>query len=214
MLLALIVPCASGAQSMRERLNLDNLRLSGLGIAYGPVRPRTVKATHSYGMQADYGEIVPHWHVVFSASYWGSQFTDRTVDGFVQQLRATVIDPSGDDSIAPQRVTVSDISLEIDARWSPVGRSSFVQPYLGGGIGAHIVNAEGRLIANTFVESALDNIGTGITGLAGLDLFPSRRFSFGVEARYTFLSNVRFGTVRATAMYHFPFATQSAPPSS
>jgi hypothetical protein len=60
------------------------------------------------------------------------------------------------------------------------------------------------LIANTFVESALDNIGTGISGAAGIDIAPPGPVQIGVQARYTLLSNVRFGTVRATASYRLP----------
>jgi len=78
-----------------------------------------------------------------------------------------------------------------------------VQPYIGTGIGLHIVNAQSKLIENTFVESALDNIGAGISAIAGVGILPSHRVSAGVEARYTVLGTLRFGTVRAGAMFHF-----------
>jgi hypothetical protein len=201
----------ASAQSLFQRLNLDRLRLTGIGVAYGPVQPKSVVATQSYGVQADYGAIAPHWRVVFSASYWGSRFTDATVQQFVAQLRHSLSDTTV--GIDPGKVTVSDIALEVEGHWIPTARSAFVQPYLGVGIGAHVVNAEGKLIDNTFVESALDNIASGFTGIAGVAILPSRRVSLGVEGRYTLLSTVRFGTLRATAMYHFDFSNRPAPPS-
>lgn len=204
-------PAAAPAQagsSLAAQLGLDRLRLGAIGVAYGPVHPRNVEPTQSYGIQTDYGEIARHWHVLFGVSYWGSQFTDETVDRFVDQLRESIRDPAGDDTIIVSRVRVSDIALEGDARWMPLSQRAFLQPYVGAGIGAHIVNAESKLIADTFVERALDNIAVGVTGLAGIMLTPSRHVGVGVEARYALLSNVRYGTVRATATYHF-----SGPPS-
>lgn len=206
------VPTVAPAQGLFEKLGLDRLRLSGLGVAYGPVRPKGVIGTESYGIQADYGEIARHWRIFFSASYWGSRFNDQTVNQFVQQLRQSVIDPSADDTIRPQTVRVSDIALEAEGRYTPATRSAFFQPFIGAGLGLHVVNAESPLIANTFVESALDDIASGITGVAGIDFYPARTLAFGVEARYCLLSNVRYGTLRATLRYRFP--TRGNPPST
>jgi opacity protein-like surface antigen len=216
--LALVVasPAPATAQEARpslfERLGLDRLRLSAIGAAYGRVAPRNVEATSSYGIQADYGEIARHWHVMFEVSYWGSNFTDETVQGFIAQLRQSIRDPAGDDTILVDKVRVSDIALETTVRWIPSSPSVVLRPYLGGGIGAHIVSAESKLIDNTFIESALDQIGAGLTGLAGVDVTPTPRFSFGVEARYTLLANVRYGALRATATYHFSLSPSSRAP--
>ncbi len=208
--LALLALCApvprAGAQSIFQRLDLDKLRLEGVGIAAGPVSPSSIVSAPSYGVQADYGEIAPHFRIGFSGSYWSSRFDDKTVRKFITQLEKSLSDPT--DSITFDRVSISTISIEADFRWLPARPHAIVQPYIGGGLGLHIVNAESKLIANTFVESALDNIGAGLSAIAGLDILPTRRVSVGVEARYTMLGTIRFGTVRAGAMFHFSRPTQ------
>jgi len=192
---------ASRAQNIFQRLDLDKLRLEGDGVVVGPVSPSTVVSTQSYGLQADYGEITQHMRVGFSASFWSSRFDDKTVNRFISQLEQSLSNP--DDSIAFDRVRVSTISLEADLRYTPAKQHAAVQPYIGGGLGLHIVNAESKLIAGTFVESALDNIGAGISAIAGVAFLPTHRVSVSVEARYTVLGTLRFGTVRAGGMFHF-----------
>ncbi len=202
-LAALFVAAATpaNAQNVFQRLDLDKLRLEGIGVVVGPVSPSTIVSTKSYGVQADYGEIAPHLRVGFSGSFWNSHFEDKTVDRFITQLEQSLSNP--DDSIKFDRVEISTISLEADLRYTPTASHAAVQPYVGGGIGLHIVNAESKLIQNTFVESALDNIGAGISAIAGVAILPTHRLSVGVEARYTVLGTIRFGTVRAGAMFHF-----------
>ena len=188
------------AQSIFQKLDLDKLRLEGFGGVVGPVSPSTVVSTQSYGVQADYGEITPHVRVGFSGSFWSSRFTDKTVDQFITQLELSLSDPA--DSIKFDRVKVSTISVEADVRYIPTNTRAAVRPYVGGGFGLHIVNAESKLIQGTFVESALDNIGAGISAIAGVDFLPTHRVSVGLEARYTVLGTLRFGTVRAGGMFH------------
>jgi opacity protein-like surface antigen len=189
------------AQNIFQRLDLDKLRLEGFGAVAGPVSPSTVVSTQSYGVQADYGEITPHVRVGFSGSFWSSRFTDKVVEQFIQQLQKSLSNPG--DSIKFDRVKVSTISVEADVRYTPTNTRAAVQPYVGGGLGLHIVNAESKLIQGTFVESALDNIGAGISAIAGVAFLPTHRVSVGLEARYTVLGTLRFGTVRAGGMFHF-----------
>src|SRR5688572_31832249 len=86
MLGALAPPCAH-AQSLFERLNLDRLRLTALGVTAGPVRASRAEHAQSYGVFADYGYIARSWRIVFSATYWGSRFRDDFVNTFEQRLR-------------------------------------------------------------------------------------------------------------------------------
>ncbi|MEJ7809389.1 MAG: hypothetical protein WKG32_03130 [Gemmatimonadaceae bacterium] len=185
-----------------ERLNLDRLKLAAIGVSTGPVYPSRAEAARIYTVQADYGEITKRWRVVFLASYWGSNFTDAVVARFARQLERSVIDPSGDDTVRIGRIRVSDISLETDLRWTPRPHR-VLRPYLGGGVGAHVINAESRFIENTFVESALDNIAAGLAAVAGLDIAPISAFTLGVQGRYTLVSNARFITARAGFSYFF-----------
>jgi outer membrane protein W len=79
----------------------------------------------------------------------------------------------------------------------------WLRPYLGGGIAAHVVNAEGRAISGTFVERALDNITAGVLGTAGVDAVVFQHVSLGMQARYDLLSGTRFGSLRLVGSYIF-----------
>ena len=201
-MLAALVPSTAGAQSLFERLNLDRLRLTALGASLGPVRPSRAEYTQSYGVYADYGYITRSWRIVFSATYWGSHFRDEFVETFEQRLREQVIDPAGDDTLELGRIDVSDIALEVDLRYTPRPNAA-LRPYAGGGLGAHIINAESPFINDTFVESALDNISAGFAMFGGLDTAPVGRISFGVQGRLNLLSNLRYWSGRALVTYFF-----------
>ena len=192
-----------GAQgSLFERLNLDRLQFAGIGVAGGMVAPSQVKSTRVYAIQADYGEIVPRWRVVFSTTYWGSEYKDEVMRTFSDSLSKVIIDPSGDDTLEVGRINVSDIALGAEVRWTPM-QQAFLRPYLGGGLATHVINAEGTAINGTFVERALDYITFGVAGVAGIEVSLLTNFAVGAQARYDFLSGVRFPSLRASATYHF-----------
>jgi hypothetical protein len=204
-----LTPSAGHAQSLFERLNLDRLRLTALGATAGPVRPSRAEHAQSFGVYADYGYITPAWRVIFSATYWGSHFRDEFVATFENRLREHIIDPSGDDTLELGRINVSDIALEVDLRYTP-RPTAVLRPYIGGGLGGHMINAESPFINDTFVESALDNISAGFAAFAGVDSEPAGRISFGLQARMTLLSNLRYWSGRALLTYFFG----NQPPSS
>lgn len=208
-MLGALVPRSAHSQSLFERLNLDRLRLTGLGVTAGPVRASRAEHAQSFGVFADYGYIARSWRVVFSATYWGSRFRDDFVDTFEQRLREQVIDPSGDDTLELGDIDVSDIALEVEMRYTP-RPNALLRPYAGGGLGAHIINAESPFINDTFVESALDNISAGFAAFAGVDTEPAGRISFGVQARLNLLSNLRYWSGRGVVTYFFG----NQPPSS
>jgi hypothetical protein len=208
---AALAPSPVSAQSLFERLNLDRLRLTALGAAAGPVRPSRVEETEVYSVFADYGPIARSWRVVFSATYWGSHFRDEVVQELEDRLKSRVIDPAGDDTVDLGRIDVSDIALEVDLRYTPRPTAA-VRPYAGGGLGAHIINAESPFIADTFVESALDNISAGFAAFVGADTAPIGRVSVGLHARMNMLSNVRFWSARALVTYFFGAQPPSSPP--
>ncbi len=188
--------------------NLDRLRLGALGVQVGTTKPSRVETTTSYTVQADYGEISPRLRLVFGVSYWGSRYTRETVDAFRDTLRKVVIDPSGDDTLRLGPVTLSDVALGADLHYLP--RLTWaVRPYVGGGAGLHVLNAEGKSISGTFVETALDNVNVGIDGLVGAELVAFRRVGIGAELRYDLLSGARFGSARVTGTYYFDRAVRS-----
>jgi hypothetical protein len=198
-----------GEGSLFERLNLDRLRLSSLSVAFGPVKPSQMLATQVYAVHADYGEIVPRWRVVFTANYWGSRYTDAVVQALADSLHQLVVDPGRDDTLRVGRVTVSDLAIGADLRWTPLAGT--VRPFIGGGLLAHVLNAEGRLINGTFLENALDNIAAGVAAAAGVDVTLARHLGLGIEARYDLTSGVRFGSLRAVGSYHFDVAPRALP---
>jgi hypothetical protein len=197
-------PVQRDTLTLMQRFNLDKLRLTALGLTFGAVKPTQVRATESYSLHADYGRIAAHWRVVFSATYWGSRYSAKTMRTFEDTLRKVIRDTTEDYELVLGRVDVSDIALATELRWEP-GRWSrgWLRPYLGGGIGAHVINAEGRAISGTFVERALDNITAGVLGTAGVDAVILQQFSVGMQARYDLLSGARFGALRVGGSYIF-----------
>jgi hypothetical protein len=209
MLLAAPGTAAAQGGSLFERLGLDRLQLSALGASYGPVRVPRVEPTDVFSLHADYGEITGRWRVVFTLSYWQSRYGDHAVREFVARFREAVGDSAAGGSVDGGRVTLSDIAVEADMRWVPL-RTTVIRPYAGGGIGAHVINAESRLFSDTFVERAFDSITVGFAGVIGVDIVPRRHLAVGVQARYNLLSNLRFGAARVTATYFF--GTRPPPP--
>ncbi|GAC1651057.1 MAG: hypothetical protein NVS4B3_10940 [Gemmatimonadaceae bacterium] len=192
-----------GQETAFERLGLDRLRLTSLGAGAGMVKPVQVVGTQAYSLFADYGEIIPHWRVVFTATYWGSRFTDATVRAFADSLQKNaLIDTSGRARVDPGRVSISDIALGADMRWSPPWPPAF-RPYVGGGLTAHVLNAEGKLINGTFVERALDSIAAGFSALTGVQTAIGRHIIVDVQARYDLVSGIRYGSARAGLSYLF-----------
>jgi opacity protein-like surface antigen len=206
----------AGAQtrgSFTERLGIDSLAFSGLGVQVGWVRPIHILPANSYTIVADYGELAAGWRVVFHATYWGSRFTDRMVRNFADSLKEVITDPSGDDIVRLGDITVSDISLAADIRHD-VLPNRWLQPFVGGGFATHVVNADGRLIDGTFVERAVDQISVGLAAEVGVETRFLGNLAVNALARYDLLSLARYGSVRVGGTYYFdPPSRRPAPPA-
>ena len=201
-LAAIATPVRAQAEgSWFERLGIDKLRFTGLGVQVGRVNPHGIEPAPAYSLQVDYGEITPGWRIVFNATYWHSRFRDRNVRAYADSLRNAIYDPSGDAVVLLGDITVSDIVLGADARRTFLSSALF-RPYVGGGIATHIVNADGRLIDGTFVERATDIIAVGVAGMAGVSVRLLRHIALDAQARYDFLSLARFGSLRVGASYY------------
>ena len=188
--------------SWAERLGIDKLRFSAIGVQVGRVNPYGIEPATSYSLQADYGEIVPNWRIVFTATYWGSRFRDRNVRAYADSLENTIVDPTGDARVVLGDITVSDIVLGADARRTYLPKA-WLRPYWGAGLATHIVNADGRLIDGTFVERATDVIAAGVAGTVGVNARVIKHIALDAQARYDFLSLARFGSIRVGASYYF-----------
>jgi hypothetical protein len=196
-------PLAAQAEgSLFERLGIDKLRFTSLGLQVGRVNPHGIEPANSISLQADYGEITPGWRIVFHATYWGSRFRERNVRAYADSLRNAISDPTGDAVVVLGDITVSDIALGSDARRTFLP-AAWIRPYVGGGLAVHIVNADGRLIDGTFVERATDILAVGVAGTAGLSARLIPHIALEAQARYDFLSLARFGSLRIGASYYF-----------
>ena len=212
LLVALAVPATVQAQGLFERLNLDKLKLTAMGASYGAIQPSQMEATQAYSLHADYGEIANRWRVVFTVTYWGSHYRDAVVRGFADSLGRSIDDPEGNAELIASGVAVSDIAVGGDIRWMSPMRYVRFQPYLGGNLSVHVLNAEGKLINGTFMEQALDNIATGIAGVAGMDIIVFSHLSVGAQARYDLLSGIRYSSLRLAGTYLFDRAPLRTPP--
>ena len=188
--------------SFLQRLGLDRLQFVSLGAEVGRVVPSQVVPAQIYSLSTDYGELARNWRAVFDVSFWESQYTDAAVSTFVDSLRKSVVDPTNDFSILQSRVQVYDVIFSAGARWQSSSAVA-LRPFVGGGIAAHIMNAEGRLINGTFIERALDNISTGLFANAGLLFRPFGRLVIETQARADVLSGFRSLQLRAGALYLF-----------
>lgn len=187
-----------------ERLNLDKLKLTALGASMGPVAPTGIAPTTAYSLHADYGEISPRWRVVFTATYWGSRYRAEQIQRLENRLREQLHDTTRSATFDLGAIRVSDIAVGGDMRWTP--RNGNVRPFIGGGMLAHVVNAEGKAIAGTVIETALDNIALGFAATTGVDVTLARHLGFGIQGRYDLTSGVRYGSLRVVGTYHFDTA--------
>lgn len=200
---ALLFTCATPAvaqEKILNWLNLDRLQIVSLGAAIGRVQPSQLEAATIYALQADYGEIAPSWRVTFGASYWESRFRDRVIQTFVDSLQKSVSDPAA--RVVASPVSLYDVTFSADTRYTPQ-YSGEIKPFVGVGIAAHVINAEGKLIKGTFVERALDDIAAGIYVTTGFTLRIVRHFGVEASVRGDLLSGFRSTQARVGATYYF-----------
>jgi hypothetical protein len=190
----------AGSGSLSERLNLDKLQIFSLGGSIGHIRPTQLEATTVYAVQADYGEIAPSWHVVFGGSYWTSRFRDAVIQSFVDTLNKQLTDPSA--KVRPSPISLYDVTIGGELRYSPV-YSGELKGFLGFGVAAHVINAEGALINGTFVERSLDAISSGTYVTAGVSFKLVKHVGIEGSVRGDLLSGFRSTQIRGGATYYF-----------
>src|SRR5438067_2515865 len=61
----LVLPASTvrAQDAVLQRLNIDKLQITSLGASFGRIAPSQVEPTNIIGIQADYGNISPHWRV-------------------------------------------------------------------------------------------------------------------------------------------------------
>jgi hypothetical protein len=193
---------AAAQEKAGNGFNLDKLEITSLGASIGRILPSQVEPTNLYAVQADYGDIVPGWHVVFGVSYWESRFRDAVVQAFVDSLTKSLVDPTGTAKIALSRVTLYDVTFGTEMRYTPV-YSGEIKPFIGAGLAAHVINAEGKLIKGTFVERSLDDIAAGLFVTGGLSFKLLKHIGVEGTLRGDLLSGFRSSQARVGGTYYF-----------
>jgi hypothetical protein len=201
---------AAAQGSIFERLGIDKLQLRGLGAQVGRIGPSQVDPTNLYAINADYGEITPHWRVAFGVSYWESAFNSKVVQTLVDTLNRSLVDSAGGAHLQASRISVYDVTFSGSLRWMPTG-ATVVRPYVDAGIAAHVLNAEGKLIKGTFVERSLDQIAAGFFTGVGVQLRPYGRVGLDGTARVDLLSGFRSAQLRAGIAYELGPPRRLAP---
>jgi hypothetical protein len=200
---------AQGGGDLFERFNLDKLQLQSLGASAGRVFPSQVEPAVIFALGADYGEIAPAWHVIFGVSYWESRFRDEVVQTFVDSINGN-IPPGSTGRVQPSKISLYDVAFSVEGRYVPV-HSNDLKPYIGIGLAAHAINADGRLINGTFVERSLDNIAAGVFISTGLSVKIVKHFGVDVNLRGDLLSSFRSTQFRAGGTYYFGHVRGMAP---
>ena len=190
----------SDSGSFPRRFDLDKLQITTLGIAYGYISPSQLVPTHLYAIQADYGNLAPKWRAVFGASYWATRFEDEVIQVFADSLHKSLSDSSAHVNVSTVRLY--DVTFNADLRYTP-NPSGEIKPFIGAGIAAHVINAEGALIKGTFVERSLDDIAAGLYAVGGASIRLAPHFGIEGTARADLLSGFRSLQVRGGAAYYF-----------
>ena len=211
-LLAIGAARASAQETLIQRLQLDKLQVSSLGGSVGRILPSQVEPTIIYGISADYGEIARSWRVNFAASYWSSRYRDAVVNQFIDTLKNSA---SAGATIEPSRITLYDVTIGADVRYVPT-YSGELKPFVGVGLAAHVINAEGKLIRGTFVERSIDDIAAGFYVVSGVSFRLVQHIGLEGMVRGDLLSGFRSTQARVGAIYYFGRLRggPSAPPTS
>jgi len=193
-----VVPQARAQEGVLRKINIDNLEIQSLGVAFGRILPSQVLPANLVALQGDYGNILPTWRVVFGASYWESRMQDEVVQAFADSLQKSLSDPTS--RVVASPIRIYDVTFSVDTRYTPV-YNSWIKPFGGFGIAAHVVNAEGKLIKGTFVERSLDDIAAGLYATGGVTIQLVSHFGIEASARGDLLSGFRSTQVKIGAAY-------------
>jgi hypothetical protein len=191
-------------ESLAQYLDLDKLRLDGLEAAGGIAMPNQVQTAGIYSVEADYGELVPHWRLFFGAAVWSSHFSDAAVRNLINTIYSnSVTRPNPADTLRYRQISIADVILNIDARYSPLRAQSFLRPYLSLGVAVNVQDASGAAIRGTIIQKQLDGLSPGLAAAGGLEVRLARWLIADGQARYDVLSGDRFASFRGGIRYLF-----------
>lgn len=202
--LGLAVSGPAAGQRVLEEFSYDSLRLSGMQVDLGIVGSNDLETAAIGGLRIDWGYFAPRVRLLTGVSYTRSDIKAREILRFERRIRELVVDPSGDDSIRIGPVRLTSVILDVDLQYlitpSP---ASPVIVFLGGGFAAHIRNASGDAIEDTFVEDALDTVEAGLNGMLGLEVPVGNQVRAVFEARASATMELAMVSARVGVMYRF-----------
>lgn len=191
------VPNAGVSQDVAD-IDYEHLSFRGIAFEVGYLWPDRVEPTESYGVRFDLGYAGPGLRIVPSVGFWRSRLESSEVAKFEERLKDLVADQN--DGFRPEvdlgTIRYTDISLGVDGHvvWElPLDLLTF------GGLGltAHIVNGDGELINETFIEDLLDSLEPGFNLHLGAEFPVTDRMRLYTVGRYEVMPDLRYFHVRA-----------------
>jgi hypothetical protein len=189
---------------------LDRLQLTTLGAGVGSVRPAQIVPAMTYSLEADYGEAMPGWRVMFGLSYWESRFQDNVVRAFVDTLSRSLSDTTA--RVSPSPVNLYDVTFNVSLRYAPnAAGAGVIAPFADVGVAGHVLNADGKLINGTFVERSLDDVAAGVFAAVGVQVRWVQHVAIEGQARADLLSGFRSTQFRVSGVYYFGHLREATP---
>jgi hypothetical protein len=204
-LLALALPAPAPAQAL-EDYDYENLEFRGIGVDGGGIWPARVVPTAVIGVRADLGFVGPRVRISPAIRFWSSSLRESEVERLADQI-LRICDRQGTGG-CPTGLTLgevkrSDLELSTDAHYLiPTGYT--IEPYLGGGLGLHLLNGRGESIDDTFVEDLLDTVSPALNLLGGVNVPLGRAVQLVTEARFVLVSDVQYASLVVGGTWALP----------
>ncbi len=182
LLLALCILLPAPARAQGET-GVRTLAFQGIGAWLYHVVPARSEPATGLHLRGDLGRLAPRVRVSPSVTFWATRLTTNQVSRVkarVEELCEAAGTPCP--GVELGEVRLSDLSLDMDARYLGRGPGP-LEPYVGAGVGLHLVNGGGGFIDNTFVEEILDAITPGLNAMAGVQLPLGRGLRLHGEVR-------------------------------
>jgi len=159
--LATLALCTVAVQNATAQ---SNFGLKRMGVTFGYVSPENIDGTLGYGVLADMGTVSPQFGIEAHADRWSH--TEEAFD---------------------TKATLSDLMVGARGKYLFNTTSTKIQPFIGAGMGVHILHAE---VSDTdmSVEDSSTKLGLELGG--GMDTNLSPSMGLRTELWYGFASDI------------------------
>ena len=202
-LVLLVAPAPLLGQGFFDQFSYEGIRLSGVGLDIGATFSNRLNTAFGGGLRLDVGNIAPKMRVLFTASYFKSDFKDAEIAEFERQLEGLLPDTL-DVTIDLGTISWADIGLGLDLQYT-FQASTRVRPYGGLGFAVHFRDGDGAAISGTFVENALDMVDAGLVGSAGVEVALARTLLLTAEGKGELSTELLTLSVRGGVTYRIPY---------